>query len=186
MIIPCSLTAATVHDLPALEGVHRAAFPTDLEAQLVRLLVIRGKAGVSLKAIVDGKIVGHVVFSPAASEAPAVQRQGADVSLREATTMGLGLAPLAVVPTYQRQGIGTALVRAGIAACQTLGIPWIVVLGDPAYYRRFGFVPASRYGLSGEFGGDAKFQALILGKGEPPIRGGHIRYAREFREVFGG
>jgi putative acetyltransferase len=59
----------------------------------------------------------------------------------------MGLAPMAVLPAYQRQGIGSVLVRSGLAVCQALGYGAVVVLGHPSYYPRFGFVPTDRTGL---------------------------------------
>ncbi len=109
--------------------VHLAAFPTQLEADLVDLLRANGNAVVSLVAHVGARIAGHVLFSPVI-----VERNG------EVVARGLGLAPLAVMPAQQRQGIGAALVRAGIEECRNKGTPFVVVLGGPEYYRRFGFV----------------------------------------------
>lgn len=160
-------------DLLAIEVVHRAAFPSDLESQLVRLLIERGQAAVSLVAIEDSQIVGHVLFSPATIEADG-----------RVVATGLGLAPVAALPAFQNRGLGSALIRAGLFACQKLEIPFVVVLGEPAYYSRFGFVPASRYGLTGEFGGDDAFQMQLLADSLMAFSGGFVRYAAEFREVF--
>jgi predicted N-acetyltransferase YhbS len=160
-------------DLAALEAVHTAAFPTDLEARLVKLLISRGQAAVSLAAVAEGRIVGHDLFSQTTCEGST------------GVTRGLGLAPLAVLPEFERQGIGSALVRAGLEACQRQYTPWVVVLGEPAYYSRFGFQPASRYGLSGDFGGGDAFQILVFNEQQSPDPGGHIRYDAEFRKLFG-
>lgn len=174
---------STAADLNAIDAVHRAAFPTDLEARLVALLFSREKAVVSLVAEeFDGngmkQVAGHILFSPVTLEG--------EVS----GVAGLGLAPLAVLPTFQRRGIGSALVRAGIEACRVHGTPFIVVLGEPAFYSRFGFEAASRWKMNGEYGGDDAFQLLPL---HPPLfdRGDNarwhmIRYADEFRVVIGG
>ena len=105
--------------------VHRAAVPTDAESKLVDAIRANGNATVSQVAVVNGQIVGHILFSP-------VEVEGA---------RGLGLAPVAVLPEYQNQGVGGALIRVGIAACREIGARFIVVLGEPAYYRRFGFRP---------------------------------------------
>jgi len=160
-------------DLPAIEAVHRGAFPTDLEARLVRLLVERGQDAVSLVAVEGAQIVGHVLFSPATIEVNG-----------QVVATGLGLAPVAVLPAFQNRGLGSALIRAGLAACRQLSTPFVVVLGEPAYYARFGFDPASRHGLTCEFGGDDAFQVQWFGHERAIPGGGFVRYAPEFREVF--
>ena len=108
---------ATAEDLAAIDAIHRAAFPTDLEARLVALLIARGKAAITLVAELDGQIAGHILFSPATweGEAPAEPRLSGSFALP-----GLGLAPLAVLPAFQNQGIGSALVRAGLVECRHL------------------------------------------------------------------
>lgn len=179
-----SIASAMPGDMPELEAVHRAAFGGELEARLVRLLVRRGVAVVSLKAVLEGSVAGHVVFSSATCEMPAGELSAGGGGCGESLAVGLGLGPLAVVPAQQRLGVGSALVRAGIAACRRLGAAWIVVLGEPAHYGRFGFTAANRYGVSGEFGGGEAFQVLVLDAERPPVFGGVIRYAAEFREVF--
>lgn len=142
-----------------------SAFPTSLESQLVSRLRASGRLRISLVAPLGEQIVGHVAFSPvtvAASEG------------------GLGLAPLSVLSEYQRQGIGSSLVRAGLAACRRLGAPFVVVLGEPHYYSRFGFVPAARWGLVDEYGGGDAFAAIEFNPGGIPPGGGLVRYAPEF------
>ena len=164
----------TIADLSAIETVHRQAFLSDLEASLVRLLISRRMGVISLAAELKGSVVGHILFSPVACET------------NEAVAAGLGLAPLAVLPEFQRRGIGSALVRTGLDECQRRAAPWVVVLGDPTYYGRFGFLPASQLGLSGEFGGDDAFQILLFTGEQAPSRGSHLRYAKEFGELVDG
>ena len=146
-------------DAADIDRVHRTAFPGPEEAGLVADLRAAGRAAVSLVAVVDGTVVGHILLSPA-TPAP-----------------GLGLAPLAVVPAFQRRGIGSDLVRAGLEAARSTGAAYVVVLGDPAYYGRFGFRPAASLGLSCVFGGGDAFQVLALGSAPPA---GRITYAPEF------
>jgi len=166
----------TVHeetpgDMAAVHAIHAAAFPTDAEAGLVDLLRIRGKALISLVAAADGIIVGHVLFSPVTIDGPS------------GVAHGLGLAPVAVHPSHQRRGIGSALIRAGLDACRIRGIPFVVVLGNPRYYIRFGFETASARGLSNEYGADAAFMVQELVSGSLPATGGPVRYAPEFGEL---
>jgi putative acetyltransferase len=152
-------------DADAIRAVHEAAFPTPAEGALVDALRRSGRLTLSLVAVVDGQIVGHIAFSPIT------------VAGRE---VGQGLAPLAVLPGRRRQGIGGRLVREGLNWCQKAAVPLVVVLGSPVYYGRFGFGPASRWGLSDEYGGGAAFQAIELSRGSIPPGGGLVKYAPEF------
>jgi putative acetyltransferase len=145
-----------------------SAFPTDAEARLVDLLRGSGQARVSLVAEVDGTVVGHVVFSP--------------VSVGGAQSGGLGLAPVAVVPAHQRRGVGSALIGEGLAVCRREGYPFVVLLGHPGYYPRFGFRRASELGLTNEYKADEAFMVLELRPGSLPREGGLVRYGPEFRE----
>jgi len=159
-------------DVPAVRAIHRAAFPGDAEARIVDLLRARGKALISLVAgTPDGATVGHILFSPVTLDAPARRLEGA------------GLAPLAVLPSHQGRGIGSELVRMGLAACRTRSIPFIVVLGDPRYYGRFGFGTASAHNLASEYGAGPEFMVQDLIPGSLPTAGGLVRYAPEFAEL---
>jgi putative acetyltransferase len=160
----------TPDDTAAVHAVHVAAFPTDAEARLVDRLRVNGQARVSLVAEVDGAVVGHVLFSPVSLVTP------------DACCWGLGLAPLAVLPSHQRRGIGAALVREGLTACQAAGCGFVVVLGHPAYYPRFGFGKASAVGLGNEYGADDAFMVLELVPGSLPAGGGLVKYGVEFAE----
>jgi putative acetyltransferase len=155
-------------DAAAIHAVHRAAFPTDAEARLVDRLRAGGQARVSLVAELGGAVVGHVVFSP--------------VSIVDSATGGLGLAPVAVTPDHQRQGVGSALVREGLAACRREGCAFVVLLGHPEYYPRFGFRRASEVGLGNEYGADEAFMVLELRPGSLPAGGGLVQYGPDFRE----
>ena len=88
-----------------------------------------------------------------------------------------------MLPDHQRQGIGSRLVQEGLAACLKLGCPFVVVLGHPAYYPRFGFQKASSLGLQNEYGGDEQFMVLVMDEGALPARGGLVQYAAEFGEL---
>jgi putative acetyltransferase len=108
-------------DASAIRNVLRAAFGRDDEARLVERLRRDGDALVELVAERDGEILGHVLFSPAPVE-------------REAGTVPCAaLAPLAVLPSEQRRGIGGTLAQAGLAACARRGMAAVIVLGHPAY-----------------------------------------------------
>ena len=158
-------------DDAAIRAVNLAAFETDTEARLVDLLRVTASPVISLVAEVAGDVVGHIMFSPVVVDGCG------DLLL-------LGLAPMAVSPAYQRQGIGSALVRAGLDACRTLGACAVVVLGHPAYYPRFGFRPASELGLACEYDVPAGFfMARALGPGHLEGVRGTVRYHRAFGEV---
>lgn len=162
-----TIRSETAGDAAAIHSVHRAAFPTDAEARLVDLLRENGHAPVSLVADDDGQIVGHVLFSPITIDG-------------DASAGGLGLAPVAVKPDRQHQGIGSKLIGEGLMTCRGKGVPFIVVLGDPAFYHRFGFRRASEVGLGNEYGCDDEFMVIALVPNAIPTAGGLVTYGREF------
>ncbi len=153
----------------AIGAVHEAAFGGEWEAALVGRLRRAGAIALALVAEVDGDIVGHLAFSPLpivadAGEIPAV-----------------ALAPLAVLPERQRRGIGATLVGHGLAILRGRGVPAVVVLGEPAYYRRFGFSADAAAGLRAPFAGPA-FQALELAPGGLGGGVGQVHYHPAFFE----
>jgi putative acetyltransferase len=126
--------AETDRDIESIRRIHRRAFETSAEADAVDLLRSRGKLLLSLIAEWEGQAVGHIAFSRAILSAnPGLP--------------GTGLAPVAVDPAFQRKGVGSLLVRAGLEKCRALGYEFSIVLGHPNFYPRFGYVPASRFGL---------------------------------------
>lgn len=125
-------------DQTAVYTVNASAFATEAEAKLVDVLRTDAHPIVSLVAEEQGQVVGHIMFSPVALSG--------DPQLSM-----MGLAPLAVTPQYQRQGIGSALVRAGLEQCKNLGTVAVFVLGHPTYYPRFGFVPSSQFAIDYEY-----------------------------------
>ena len=155
-------------DIAAIRQVNNAAFPTPAEGQLVDALRAAGRLSISLVAEHDGATVGHVAFSPVTLDGHADLRGG------------LGLAPVAVVPQFQAQGIGGRLIREALSVATAARCTFVVVLGEPAYYTRFGFVPATRFGLQNEYGVGDEFMALELQAGSLARRAGLIRYAPEF------
>lgn len=155
-------------DAAAIRAVHAAAFPTTVEAGLVDALREARRLAVSLVAEEAGAVIGHVALSHVSSSDASDARRG------------LGLAPIAVLPARQRTGIGGRLVRAGLAASAEAGFDFVVVLGDPRYYHRFGFQRASQHGLGNEYGAGAEFQVMALRDGGLPAAGCVVRYAPEF------
>ena len=154
-------------DTSGVRRVLEAAFPTAAEADLVERLRRGAKSVIALAAEDDGEVVGHIVFSPLSLEPLA----GA---------IGLGLGPVAVLPDHEKHGVGRRLVQNGLAACHAWGAGFVTVLGDPEYYGRFGFEPASEHGLLNEFGAGPHFMVFPLKKNGLPPRGTLIRYAPEF------
>jgi putative acetyltransferase len=152
-------------DIDPIRAVNDAAFGGTGEGRLVDALRRAGKLTVSLVAEVDGDIVGHIAFSPVTCAAAA---------------NGFGLAPLAVRPDVQRSGVGKELARAGLTAMRRVGADFVVVLGDPKYYAKFGFAPARRWGMTDEYDGGEAFQAIELREGCLAPDVGLVRYAAEF------
>lgn len=160
-------------DHASIYEINQQAFGRPAEADLVDRLRVGGQLLISLVAVQDDRPVGHVAFSPVTVEA-------ADTVAIEIA----GLAPLAVLPELQNQGIGSALVEHGLRACQQTDQAAVVVLGEPVYYRRFGFVPASRFGLRCEYDvPDEAFMAIELRAGVLPAGGGLAKYPPAFNQV---
>jgi putative acetyltransferase len=97
----------------------------------------------------------------------------------------LGLAPIAVLPDLQRQGIGKALIEAGIDKIRVSGEPFVIVLGHPGYYPRFGFIPASRFEIRCEYDGvpDEAFMILVFNNDALEGISGVAKYRPEFADV---
>lgn len=134
-------------DREPIRALNTAAFENAAEANLVDALREQARPVVSLVAEDAGKIVGHIMFSPV------VVAGHAEVRI-------MGLAPMAVDPRRQRQGVGAALVRAGLERCRDLGFGAVVVLGHASYYPRFGFRPAAPFGVRSAY--EAPEEAFML------------------------
>jgi len=152
-------------DASAISAVLTAAFPTDAESRLVTALRIAGDAVIELVAEApDGTILGHILLTP----------------MTVGAQHALALAPLSVVPSAQRQGLGTALVRAALDLARARPEAWCLVLGDPAYYSRFGFTAeAAARATCVPWAANPAFQALALRAEAPPLLGA-ARYAQAF------
>ena len=157
-------------DVAAVRAVNESAFGQPDEATIVDSIRAACPDSVSLVAVDGNQIVGHILFSPAF------------VSGENGYVQAMGLGPMAVAAERQRQGIGSLLVQAGIEAMRKRNCPFINVLGHPEYYPRFGFVPASRHGLSCQWEGvpDEAFMVLILDEAAIAGISGTIRYRAEF------
>jgi len=157
-------------DEAAIEAVILAAFGPSGEAEVVRGLRRAGALTQSLVALEGDDLVGHVALSP--------------LSVQGALVPGVqGLAPLAVRPDRQRLGHGSRLVEALVAGARAAGDRVILLLGDPAYYRRFGFRDATALGLSCPWEvPPGSFQALVLA---PPWPRGLVRWHAAFQRLAG-
>ena len=160
-------------DAAAIRAVLEAAFPQSVEADLVDKLRLACAERVSLVAVEDDRVVGHILFTPATIERP------------EGPLAGYGLAPMAVLPEFQNRGIGSALVRAGIERLRRSRCPFVIVVGHPEYYPRFGFVRASTHGVRCQWDGvpDDAFMVLILEASIASQVAGLAKYRREFDEA---
>ncbi len=157
-------------DVAAIRCVNELAFGRPEEADVVDCLRQADVRFVSLVAEGAGAIVGHILFTPATIEHA------------EQPVIGMGLAPLAVVPERQRQGIGSSLVRWGLELLRDDGCPFVIVLGHAEYYPRFGFERASAYGLTCQWPGvpDEAFMVLVFDPEAMRDVTGVARYCDEF------
>ena len=149
----------------AVHEILITCFKSDAESKLVAALRNNDKAILSLVAVQNGEVVGHVMFTPVTTSPPS-------------TAKGLGLAPLAVKPEYQKQGIGAKLVEEGLRMCAELEYDYVVLLGNPKYYQRFGFKKASDFGMQNEYGVDEPFMVIKLTSCD--LQNGLIKYCPEF------
>jgi putative acetyltransferase len=156
-------------DRGTVYDVNTRAFGRRNEADLVDALRGRVEPSVSLVAERAGSVVGHVFFSP-------VRIEGAGSESR-----AIALAPLAVVPEHQKLGIGSRLVKAGLAACHELAEDVVFVLGHPTYYPRFGFEQASARGLHyRDVPSDPAFMLIELAPDALRDRRGRVCYDEAF------
>lgn len=157
---------ATPRDFPAIRQVVRHAFGQDDEANLVEQLRADGDVLVELVEASEIAIQGHILYSRLIIERPSKNLAAA------------ALAPVSVLPAFQRRGLGKALIEAGNARCAALGCDAIIVLGHADYYPQFGFSAAAAESLEAPFSGP-HFMALEL---RPDVlkAGGRVRYAKAF------
>lgn len=159
-------------DIDAVRDLNEAAFEGAAEAELVDLLRERADPYLALvEESKEGLIRGHIVFTPVTH----IDRSDLRI---------LGLGPMAVLPDFQRKSIGSGLVWEGLELCSARGFGAVVVLGHPEYYPRFGFVPASRFGIRSEYDvPDEVFMALEIEEGYLANAAGLVKYHPAFGEV---
>lgn len=159
-------------DIPAIRRVNELAFGQPAEADLVDALRHSGALTLSLVAEDGDGIVGHIAFSPVT------------IAAADGVTDALGLAPMAVIPARQKTGIGARLITEALGRCEKMEYGLVVVLGEPAYYRRFGFVTSQPHGITWEHEAPAEvFMVRELRDGALAGISGTVRYRPEFHAV---
>lgn len=164
------IRAEKEEDYGGVYEVNEQAFGRPDEANLVDRLREANAVTLSLVGVLDGRIIAHVLFSPVVLE-----MEGGE------TAEGVGLGPVAVLPEYQSQGFGSQLIREGIRQCREAGQGFMVVLGHPEYYPRFGFRPSIEFNIRSHFDVPPEaFMVMELKRGVLAGKSGLIRYRPEF------
>jgi putative acetyltransferase len=169
--VPILIREETNHDHEAVRRVNRLAFGQKEEGQLVDALRAGSFARVSWVAETNKQVVGHIMFSDLA------------IITADGTIAALTLAPMAVLPGFQRQGIGSVLVRRGLEICKERGHRLVVVLGHPDFYPRFGFSAKLAESLESPFGGGPSFMVIELAAGAMNGVAGEVAYAEPFNTL---
>ncbi|MFC5067490.1 GNAT family N-acetyltransferase [Flaviflagellibacter deserti] len=156
------------HDIPVIRKIHQSVFPTWSEAELVDYLQSEGDGVLSLVARRGGALAGHILFS----RLTAVESMG---------LKAVALGPLAVLESYQGKGVGTALVSEGIKILHGQGVDVIFVLGDPAFYGRFGFTAEQARNFETPYDGPNQQALALTERGR--YAHGLIRYAPAFADL---
>ena len=161
-------------DSKQIRIVIQKAFRQTAEADLVDQLLRNCSSRISLVAVSAGPIVGHILFTPVTIQA------------KKGIIAGMGLGPMAVLPEFQHHGIGSQLVRAGLALIKKRNYPFVIVLGHPTYYPRFGFIPASQHGVRSEYEQvpDEAFMILVLNQRALEGVSGVAKYRPEFASAL--
>ncbi|UCD32840.1 MAG: N-acetyltransferase [Desulfobacterales bacterium] len=159
-------------DIDDVRVLNDKAFGQPEEGRIVDKLRISCNGILSLVAVSNNQIVGHIMFSPVT-----IEMQGSIIE-------GMGLAPMSVSPELQNQGIGTKLVKEGLRCIKNTTCPFVTVLGHEKYYPRFGFQRASKYGLKSQWEGvpDDVFMVNILDESLMKTVSGIVKYRDEFNE----
>jgi putative acetyltransferase len=162
----------TIEDKEAVRYVNEQAFSRAGEADLIEVLHAKNKVVLSLVAVRDDQVVGHILFSPVKIEA------------EKTSYDAVGLGPMAILPEFQSRGIGSNLISSSFEALRRNNHYLVVVLGHPEFYPRFGFTPASTFGIGCQF--DVPDEAFMVAELSPDAavgKSGIVIYASEFNEV---
>lgn len=162
-------------DYVGISRVNDEAFGQPNEGKLVADLRKNPKfvSDLSLVAEKDGQIVGHILLFPISISTPS------------GSVDSLSLAPVAVLPPYQKQGIGGTLIRAGLDEAEQLGYTSVIVVGHPEYYPMFGFKPASQWNIRCPYDApDEAFMAIELVENSLDIGGGMAEFPSEYDDAM--
>ncbi|MFO0914072.1 MAG: N-acetyltransferase [Pirellulales bacterium] len=154
-----------------IDAFSQSEFGYQGEAELVDQLRIEPDS-LSLVACRDGVLIGHALWTPVV-----IQGDGQ-------TLEGMGLGPVSVATDCQRQGVGAQLIQSGLDRLAREGCPFVVVLGHPEYYSRFGFVPAADWGISHGFAGIPQHVFFVHWLASEPVQIGRVGRAY-YRPAFG-
>jgi putative acetyltransferase len=165
-----SIRPEEAKDYDQVRAINLAVFEDGPEADLVDTLRSSCADCLSLVAEEAGELMGHILFTPVV------------VASSEHRIEGMGLAPMAVTPELHRSGIGSQLVSHGLEVLRKRSCPFVVVLGHPEYYPRFGFERASAHGLRSQWDRvpDEAFMVTVFDRGSLAGGGGVARYWEEF------
>jgi putative acetyltransferase len=155
------------HDTTQITAIHDQAFKGPDEGKIVEALRKNNNLTISLVCEIDGRLAGHIAYSPIIDE--------------NNETIGIGLAPVAVLPSMHKQGIGSRLIEHGNRKAIAMGFNKIFVLGEPSYYSRFGFVLAREYNYYCDFDPTGE-HFMVLGAQEREPERTMVYYCREFNE----
>ncbi len=169
-----NIRVESTEDIPQVRTLHERAFAQPGEANVVDKLRENCPDYLALAGEEDGHIVGHFLFTEAV------------ITATDRMIIGMGSAPMAVMPERQKQGIGSSLVEQGLAILRERGCPFVIVLGHPEYYPRFGFERASKHALSSQWEGvpDEAFMVLVMDQGALEGVSGVAKYRDEFDEAM--
>ncbi len=161
-------------DIDEVRLLNHKAFVQPVEGRIVDKLRKSCNGILSLVAISNNKVIGHIMFSPVTIET------------QSGVIEGMGLAPMAVLPELQNHGIGSKLVKEGLRIINNMKCPFVIVLGHEKYYPRFGFKRASKYGLKSQWEGvpDDAFMVIIHNYSVMKGVSGVVRYREEFDEAM--
>lgn len=165
------IRAASATDVPAIDALLRASFPSPDEAGLVRQLCVDGDMILMLVATIGDRLVGTVAFSRM------------EVEVAGTSVAAVALAPLAVDRDHRREGVGEALVLAGLQRLEQAGVVLCFVLGEPAYYARFGFAADLASGFASPYAGPYFMAAALQGGLMPCGARGAARHAGAFETL---
>jgi len=174
MNVSVTITPETEEDFNEITRLHNLAFNQPEEGELVKKLRKTSSfiSELSLVAKIEGAVVGHILFYPIR-----IKKHGGECN-------SLALAPMSIHPDYQKKGIGSTLVRKGLATAKRLGFHSVVVLGHSTYYPRFGFKPAKGWGIDPPFEvPDDVFFAIELVKNGLKDCDGTVEYPKEFNRL---